>query len=227
MKSVYHFSEDTGIGIYIESVLPGWFGSLAVTPSSNSPICEGSDLNLFANPSGAGSGGATYSWSGTGPGSYTFSSTQQDPVVSGLAAGNYTYSVTITESSGFSYTDSAAVEVFPGATISLQPTNQQGLPGATAIFGVTASGAGSYQWQVSTDGGTTFTNLTDGIKYSGSQTSTLQVSTIGDNDDENYFRVLIQPTSGGCPLLSSDPALLNVVVNSVITNRRITYRVNN
>lgn len=202
-------------------------GSLAVTPSSNSPVCAGTDLTLFANPSGAGSGTATFSWSGSGPGAYTFSSTQQDPVISGLSAGNYTYTVTITDSSGFSHTNSVEAVVETGAVITTQPSDQQGLPGANFIFSVVASGASSYQWQISTNGGGTYSDLSDDSKYSGSQTNTLQVSNVPSEDDLNLFRVVIQPSSAGCPPLISNAAQLNVVVNSVITNRRITYRVNN
>ena len=202
-------------------------GSLAVTPSSNSPLCEGSDLTLFANPSGAGSTGATYNWTATGPGGYSFTSTDQDPVVSGLVPGSYTYTVTITDSLGNTNTDSTSAEVETAAAITLQPSDQQGPPGGLVVFSVTASAAASYQWQVSSDGGGTFTDISDGGRYSGSLTNTLQVDNLMAADQGNLFRVVIQPTSASCPQLVSDAALLSIVVNTVITNRRITYRVNN
>jgi hypothetical protein len=201
-------------------------GSLSVAPTSNSPVCEGTDLNLFSNPSGAGSAGASYSWTGSGPGGYTFSATDQDPVVTGLISGSYTFTVTITESSGFNTSESISAEILPGASITLQPSDQQGLAGTSAIFSMTASGASAYQWQVSTDGGSIFSNLSDGIKYSGSQTNTLQVNSLEASDNSNRFRILVQPVSGACPQLVSDPALLTVVVPTVLSNRRITYRVN-
>jgi hypothetical protein len=202
-------------------------GSLSVTPGSDSPVCEGSDLNLLANPSGAGSSGATYSWVGSGPGGYSFSASEQDPVVSGLAIGNYTYTVTITATSGFSTSASVGATVQAGASITSQPTNQQGVNGASVAFSITAAGATGYQWQVSTDSGATFTDLADGIKYSGSQTTLLQVSALQVSDNANLFRALVQPISTACGQLVSDSALLNVVIPTVISNRRITYRVNN
>ena len=201
-------------------------GSLSVSPGSDSPICEGNDLNLFANPAGTGSAGASFSWVGSGPGSYSFSSSNQDPTVSGLVPGNYTFTVTITESSGFSASESVSAEVQTGATITTQPSNQQGITGTNGIFTVAASGSPTYQWQVSTDGGSTFTDLSDGSKYSGSQTSTLQVSSLQTADNTNLYRVLVQPASVSCPPVISDSALLTVVVPTVLTNRRITYRVN-
>ncbi|MDX1331705.1 MAG: hypothetical protein R3252_01645, partial [Robiginitalea sp.] len=202
-------------------------GSLSANPASNSPICEGSDLTLFANPSGAGSSGASFSWTGSGPGGYAFSSTAEDPVISGLTSGTYTFEVTVTDTSGFSYSGSINAEVEAGATISLQPADQQATPGSTAIFDVTASGASAYQWQISTDGGSTFSNLADGAKYSGSQTASLQVANVQTSESGTLFRVLIQPVSAGCPDIQSNPAALTVAPGTVITNKRITYRVNN
>ncbi|MGB5508469.1 immunoglobulin domain-containing protein [Robiginitalea sp.] len=201
-------------------------GSLSVSPSSDSPICEGDNLNLFANPSGAGSSGASFSWVGSGPGSYSFSSSDQDPVVSGLVPGNYSFTVTITETSGFNTSASVSTEVLPGVAITAQPTNQQGVTGSNLIFTVTTSGTPTYQWQVSTNGGGAFTDLSDGSKYSGSQTNTLQVSSLQISDNTNLFRVQVQPASGSCPPVISNSALLTVVVPTVLSNRRITYRVN-
>ena len=60
------------------------------TPGSNSPICDGTNLNL----TGPAVGGASYSW--TGPNS--FSSTLQNPTIiaaSTLAAGTYSLTVTV------------------------------------------------------------------------------------------------------------------------------------
>jgi len=202
-------------------------GSLSVSPDSNSPVCEGTDLNLYANPSGAGSSGATFSWSATGPGGYSFSSTDENPVVSGLAAGSYSFTVVITDSSGYSSSGTTAVEITAGASIALQPANQQGVPGATSTFEVSASGAANFQWEVSTDGGSNFTSISDGPKYTGSQTDQLQVFGLQPSDSGNLYRVVIQASNPGCPSITSSTAELTVSSGTVITNRKITLRVNN
>jgi len=225
-SQIYSTCNGAAGGDYSFEDLTNSGGSLSVSPSSDSPVCEGSNLNLTANPSGTGSSGASFSWVGSGPGSYSFSSTTQDPIISGLVPGNYTFTVTITESSGFNTSESVSAEVQTGASITTQPSNQQGITGTNAIFTVAASGSPTYQWQVSADGGSTFTDLADGSKYSGSQTNTLQVSSLQISDNTNLFRVQVQPGSGSCPPLVSDSALLTVVVPTVLTNRRITYRVN-
>jgi hypothetical protein len=200
-------------------------GSLAVSPTSNSPACEGTDLTLFANPSGAGSAGATFSWTGTGPGGYTFSSALENPVLTGLAAGSYTFSITITDSSGFTSSSSVAAEVLAGVIISTQPADQSAAPGASVTFEVTASGVGAYQWEVSIDGGLNFSPLADGAKYTGSQTAQLQVNNLQASEQGNLFRVSLEPATPGCPTLLSQPALLEVSPATVISNRRITFRV--
>ncbi|MDY7395980.1 hypothetical protein UMM65_12045 [Aureibaculum sp. 2210JD6-5] len=87
-------------------------GSIIVNPSSNSPISVGATLNLFANPSGTGAADPsnTFAWTGTGPNGYTFSSSLEDPSITGLAVGTYIFTVTVT-SSGITYTASTTVTV--------------------------------------------------------------------------------------------------------------------
>lgn len=85
-------------------------GSLNVAPSSNEPICEGADLELFSNTTGTGSGTATFNWSANGPSGYTYSSTLSNPTISGLIAGTYTFIVQATSGS-ISNTDSVMVTV--------------------------------------------------------------------------------------------------------------------
>ncbi|TND00892.1 MAG: PKD domain-containing protein, partial [Bacteroidetes bacterium] len=75
-------------------------------PGSNTPICAGQSLNLTSNTVAS----ATYSW--TGPNS--FSSTNEDPTISGATtAATGMYYVTVTVSGCTSPTDSVAVIVNP------------------------------------------------------------------------------------------------------------------
>ena len=94
-------------------------GSLYVEPSSNEPICVGDTLSLFANPMGTGAAdsGNTFSWSGSG----TFDdSTLENPTVTGLTAGAYTFAVTIISTSSTTHTASTNVTV---AASPLSPTS--------------------------------------------------------------------------------------------------------
>ncbi|WP_242132744.1 HYR domain-containing protein, partial [Aestuariivivens marinum] len=134
-------------------------GSIYVAPSSNSPICEGEDLNLMANPSGTGATDPTntFVWTGTGPGGYSFNSTLQDPVVSGLSIGTYTYEVTITHQIVFTFTASIEVVVnpLPNAVAS---NSSPACPNADIILNETGGDAVSWLW--SSNGSSTFDDNT-------------------------------------------------------------------
>lgn len=131
----------------------------------------------------------------------------------------------VTDASGNSLDVQQTITVSP-FTISSQPTDQNVVAGNSANFSVTASNVDTYQWEVSTDGGSNFVSLTDGSEYTGTQTANLSV--IGASTDKNgyIFRVLVSNSSGSCNALASDEANLTVKVGTVITNRRVTYRVN-
>jgi len=97
--------------------------------------------------------------------------------------------------------------------------------GGNAIFTVTTTNADTYQWQVSTDGGMLFNNIVNGAEYAGTQSNTLTVKTAGANKNGFRYRVLASKAASSCSITYSSSALLTVKVKTVITNRKITYRV--
>lgn len=112
--------------------------------------------------------------------------------------------------------------------ITAQVTDRQSFDGNLSIsFTVGATGSNLlYQWQVSTDGGTTYTDLVNGPHYTDVQTATLLIQGgITLADDGHLFRVVLSNGANVCSDLLSDSGLLTVGVRSVITNRRITTRV--
>ncbi|TXC81688.1 T9SS type B sorting domain-containing protein [Luteibaculum oceani] len=110
-----------------------------ITPTSNSPICEGDDLQLSA-----GISGATYSWSGPGG----FTSNQENPVITGATAANAgTYSVTVS-SNGCSGSGSVEVTIVtppnPGNPSTLSVCTNSGLVALQGLVnGEDAGGAWS------------------------------------------------------------------------------------
>lgn len=199
-------------------------GSLAVSPSSNSPICEGEALTLFANPSGTGSSGATYSWSG--PSGY--SSTSINPIVSGLTAGTYTYTVTITDSNGNTNTNSTT------ATVSASPNITSTIPGSrigpgTVTLGATAS-SGTLSWYSAPSGGSAIGSGTSFVTPSISTTTTFYVEAtdngcasasrsavtatiIGDNDSDGVDDIT--------DLDDDNDGILDTVENECVTNTEV------
>lgn len=76
------------------------------------------------------------------------------------------------------------------AAVSVQPANTSGCIGGNATIGLTASGNGiTYQWQVSTDNGVTYTNLTNAPPYSNVTTNTLTITGITASLNNYLYRV--------------------------------------
>ncbi|NDV15636.1 hypothetical protein GO009_06315 [Muricauda sp. TY007] len=112
-------------------------------------------------------------------------------------------------------------------TISSQPTDQTVVMGNNGSFSVTAINVDTYQWEVSTDGGSNFMPILDGTEYSGTQTANLIVNSPDTSKNGYIFRVLASNSTGSCSPITSDQASLTVKTGRVITNRGVTYRVNN
>ncbi len=107
--------------------------------------------------------------------------------------------------------------------ITVQPIDQIVCPGCNISFSSTASNVDSYQWQYFN--GTSWENLTDVGVYSGSNTATLTITNATVELNGNQYRILVSNTGYICDSVTSNTVTLTVNVSTVITNRRITYRV--
>ena len=101
------------------------------------------------------------------------------------------------------------VTVLQGPGISLQPMAQTVCSGATATFNASATGnpTPTVQWQVSTDGGATFTNLAGA-------TSTTLTFTSAASQNNNQYRAVFTNTAGSS---NTNAALLTVNSAPAIT----------
>jgi hypothetical protein len=97
--------------------------------------------------------------------------------------------------------------------------------GSDAVFSISVTGSNSYQWQVSTDGGGSYSDLMDGADYQGTQTTLLTVRTAQVSQNDFRYRAIVSNTMSSCPPVTTSGAILNVRVRNVITNRQRTYRV--
>lgn len=113
--------------------------------------------------------------------------------------------------------------------ISAPPSNVSTVAESSVSFSVAASNTNTYQWQVSLDGGSTFSDIINGAEYTGTQSTTLVLSAAAVSTSKNgyLYRVLVSNSASTCPEVASDSALLTIRSGMVITNRRITYRVKN
>lgn len=114
-------------------------------------------------------------------------------------------------------------------TIAMQPTDRPVFTGDGGSFTVSGTNVDSYQWQMSTDGGASFTDLANDALYTGVQSATLTINQVNMSMDQYQYRVVLgaNPTFLCQKTTVSDTASLLISVGKVITNRRITIRVKN
>lgn len=100
-------------------------------------------------------------------------------------------------------------------SITAQPANKAICAGAGTTFTTTASGASGYQWQVSTNGGSTWTNLTNGGIYSAVTTATLTITGATATNNNYQYRCVVTNTCGST---NTAAGTLTVTATPSITN---------
>nr|WP_224489121.1 hypothetical protein [Robertkochia marina] len=132
----------------------------------------------------------------------------------------------------YTVTDAAGNQIFvtqefiiSGFTISAQPADVEAFIGDDVNFTVTSANGDSYQWQVSTDGGSTWSDILVADNATADD-PTLVLTDVSLDQDGNQYQVLVGSSTGTCPDITSNTALLNVFGGTVITNRNKTFRVN-
>lgn len=100
------------------------------------------------------------------------------------------------------------VTISTSATITSQPIDASTVENGGASFTISTTGLGlGYQWQVDTGSG--FVTITDGIQYSGSNTSTLAISNASLAMDGYVYQCVV---SSACGNVTSNSAILSVIV---------------
>jgi hypothetical protein len=196
--------------------------SIAITSQpANSTICEGSNTSFTVAATGSG---FTYVWQVSTDGGANYSTVTNGGVYSGATTATLTitaappslnnnrYRVIISNSSCTPSTSNAAiltVNTFP--QINTQPQSATLCAGEGTTFTVgatTGTGTLSYQWQVSTNGGTTYSNIP------GATTSSLALTNVTTGANGYMYRVVV---TAGCGSVNSTAATLTVNAMPVIS----------
>ena len=197
-------------------------GPIAITVQpQDKDICEGDDVtfNVTAN---AGSGTLSYQWQVKDSGGSTWADlvgeTSAAFTITGATVdldGNE-YRVLLSSGACAEITsDSALLNVSTGFTIDQQPVDVADCAGQTVAFSIDVSGGGvSYQWEVSTNGGSTWNPI------SLATASTLTLSNIQSSQNNNQYRVQID--GGSCGMATSDEVTLTVEGPIMITSQPIS-----
>ncbi len=112
--------------------------------------------------------------------------------------------------------DIGSFELGSPPAITTHPVNRAVRPGQAAIFSVTAGGtAPGFQWQVSTNGGGSWTNLSNGAPYDGVTTATLAVSGVTLDLNRLQYRCVAWNIEGSA---TSNPAMLTVLHSNALSD---------
>ncbi|MFD0796992.1 DUF11 domain-containing protein [Maribacter chungangensis] len=111
-------------------------------------------------------------------------------------------------------------------SISVEPIDQRVFIGNDGTVEVSSSDSDTYQWEVSTDGGTTFNPISDGSEYTGTLTDELNILSPDLTKNGYIYRALLTSNTFVCGQTLTNEIVLSVGPRTIITNRRITIRVN-
>jgi probable HAF family extracellular repeat protein len=195
-------SDASGENVFIQTIGSGTAPTITAQPQS-AVVQPGTSLTLQVSVDGTGP--LSYLWYKNGA-AVSWAQTPQFPIPDVTQADLGTYYVVITNSAGQVTSATVTVEVGPGAA-AVTPW-QTVFAGNNATFTVTAPGATSYQWQESTDGGGTWSNVANGGAFSGSQTATLTVGGVTSGMSGDLFRAVATNDAGS---VTSAGAALTVV----------------
>jgi len=92
-------------------------------------------------------------------------------------------------------------------TITTQPQDVTTCELQSATFTITSNVVTSYQWQLSTDGGLTWNNLTNNATYSGVATVSLTVANVAPGMIGYQYRVFLNKNGNSCGLYSDAATL--------------------
>lgn len=181
-------------------------GPLTILSLSASPdtICIGDKSYLDIAITG-GSGNYNITWESTPPG-FIHSGSETSIEVSPNQ--NTSYTAIVNDGFNPEISSEVTITVNDLTSIVTEPQDISTNPGSTITYHVDAEHAEYFQWQISIDNGTTWNNLLNNSTYSGTNTSTLTLSSVSFDMDIYQYRCIV---SGDCNEVISDAALLSVI----------------
>ncbi|MGC4103494.1 GEVED domain-containing protein [Ferruginibacter sp.] len=179
----------------------------------NTTVCIGNGTSIALAATGTG---LTYQWQVSTNSGTSYSNIAATGPYSGVTTNTLAISSTTAAMNGYMYkcilngtctpanTASAAalLTVNSPTTITTQPANFATCYNNFAFFNVAATGTVSYQWQVSTDGGFVYSNI------SGATASSLTLANVKENVNGNRYRCVV--TVASCGSVTSSPGILTV-----------------
>ncbi|MFN4893795.1 MAG: reprolysin-like metallopeptidase [Bacteroidota bacterium] len=184
-------------------------------------LCSGSAASFTTAAAGAG---LTYQWQLSTDGGTNWNpiggATTSTYNIAAVATSqnNNQFRCVVTGTCGSATTSAATLTVSSNITVSAQPVSQTVCEATTISFTSGAAGSGlSYQWQISTNSGASWANLSNGGVYSGATSTTLTITGVLPTQNGNQFRMVASNTS--CSPGTSNAATLTVNTFPTITTQ--------
>ncbi|MBL0147014.1 MAG: T9SS type A sorting domain-containing protein [Chitinophagaceae bacterium] len=190
---------------------------------TNLTVCAGNTASFTV----AGSNTTGYQWQvndGTGWVNVGGANLATYSFTAALVQNNYQYRCVISGSCAPTATSNpATLSVATALVISNQPANSTICEGSNTTFNVGITGTVvSYQWQVSTDGGGSYNNLTNGTTYNGVATANLSITAATASMNNYRYRCAV---TGSCPTINSLAGILTVNTAPAITSQPVANRI--
>lgn len=211
------FNPVAGTTYYI--AVDGWnasYGQVSLTltsgaVSTTAPVITTQPSNLSVSSGGtaifsvnAANTPTTYQWYFNGnPISGATTATYTLLTVSSSNAGNYT--VVVGNSIGTITSNVATLSVFAPAVTTQVVTSGHDVTLQASLA------SGFYQWQISTDGGTNWSNLSDSATYTGTTTPWLTINSAATGLNNNRYRYVINDLGG-----SAASAAISLTVSAAV-----------
>ncbi len=194
-------------------------------PQTPAPACEGTDIVITSQASGQPVPQAQWQVSTDGGATWTDLVGETNPTLTltnvDRTINQYQYRVVYSNVCGTDVSQSVTVTIYTLAENLTHPQDLTVCAGDDAVYTASAQVGTpqtplSVQWQVSTDGGATWTDLVDAPGHiNGSQTNTLTV-TAQPTDDGNYYRAAYTTP---CGTVYTNPARLDFYALPEITQQ--------
>ncbi len=178
--------------------------AITLNPSGNT-ICSGGNTSFSVTATGTG---VSYQWKVSTDGGATYNNLSNTGIYSNVTASTLNLTAATTAVNGNLYECVVSGTCTPAATstpatltinsspaVTLNPSDNTICSGGNASFSVTATGAGlTYQWMVSSDGGATYSNLSNTGIYSNATTATLNITAATTAENGYVYECAINGT---------------------------------
>lgn len=222
---VVQVSDGTATANMTVNVTVNGLPTVTVNPS-NSTICSGANASFGVTATGAG---LSYQWQISTNGGSSYSNVSNGGIYTNATTSTLNLTLPTTAVSGDLYrcvvsgtctpsvnSTGATLTVNTAPSISVNPSNSTICSGSNTSFSVTAAGSGlTYQWQVSINGGSSYSNVSNAGIYSNATTSTLNLVAATSSVNGNLYRCVV---SGSCtPTATSTGATLTINALPAVT----------